>query len=93
MTKIKVLSAVAILSTVFATPVLAQSAVGQESQFVTNYRGQLDQTFRNAYDQSGAPLYARHLTNEEQRNLEDFGFSGRDPSRVGGEDPALHPAD
>jgi hypothetical protein len=27
-----------------------------------------------------------------QRNLENFGFSGRDPSRIGGEDPSLHPS-
>jgi hypothetical protein len=28
---------------------------------------------------------------EHERNLEDFGFSGKDPSRVGGEDPSLNP--
>lgn len=32
-----------------------------------------------------------HYDLEFQRNREDFGFSGRDPSRVGGEDPTLHP--
>ncbi|WP_298259221.1 hypothetical protein [Bradyrhizobium sp.] len=33
-----------------------------------------------------------HYDPEFQRNRENFGFSGRDPSRVGGEDPSLHPA-
>lgn len=33
-----------------------------------------------------------HYDPEFQRNREDFGFSGRDPSRVGGIDPSLHPA-
>jgi len=50
-----------------------------------------DPYFRGAYDQwksSSAPLTA-----EEERNLEDFGFSGRDPSRPGGEDPSLRPGD
>jgi hypothetical protein len=28
---------------------------------------------------------------EQERNLEDFGFTGKDPSRVGGEDPYLNP--
>jgi hypothetical protein len=30
-------------------------------------------------------------TEEHERNREDFGFSGKDPSRVGGEDPYLNP--
>jgi hypothetical protein len=99
MAKTKALSAVIILSAAFAAPVFAQDAVGPgygaESQLITNhrsnYRGPYDQNFRGAYNQSGASFYARPLTNEERRNLEDFGFSGRDPSRVGGEDPYLHP--
>ena len=103
MVKRKALSAVIILSVAIAAPVFARDAVGSgygaESQLVTNYRsnhrsnhrGPYDQSFRGAYDQSGVPFYARPLTNEERRNLEDFGFSGRDPSRVGGEDPYLHP--
>ena len=99
MAKSKALSAVIILSAAFAAPVFARDAVGPgygaESQLVTNhrstYRGPYDQNFRGAYNQSGASFDARPLTNEERRNLEDFGFSGRDPSRVGGEDPNLHP--
>ena len=99
MDKMKALSAVIIFSAAFAAPVLARDAVGPsygaEPQLVTNYRsnyrGRYDQNFRGAYNQSGASFYARPLTNEEHRNLGDFGFSGRDPSRVGGEDTYLHP--
>jgi hypothetical protein len=88
MTKSKALGALMILSAVFAAPAFARSATGPhyglESQTSANFYG--------AYNQSGAPFDARPLTNEERRNVEDFGFSGRDPSRVGGENPYLHPA-
>ena len=86
MIKMKALGAAIILSAAITTPVFARDAgavgpgnrYGLESQMVT-------------YNRSGAPFYARPLTNEERRNIEDFGFSGRDPSRVGGEDAWLHP--
>jgi hypothetical protein len=29
--------------------------------------------------------------NDEYRNLQNFGFTGRNPSRVGGESPSLNP--
>jgi hypothetical protein len=89
MTKLKALSAVIIFSAAIATPVFAQEAIGPgyASQSVTPY----DQNFRGAYNQSNAPFYAQPLTNEQRANVEDFGRSGRDPSRVGGEDPYLHP--
>jgi len=32
-----------------------------------------------------------HYDPQFQRNRENFGFSGRDPSRVGGVDPSLNP--
>jgi hypothetical protein len=84
MTKLKILSAIVILSAAIATPVFAQDAIGPGHARVydqSNYRG--------AYNQSNETFYAQPLTNEERRNVEDFGFSGRDPSRVGGEDPYL----
>ena len=81
MTKFKILSAVVILSTAIATPVFAKA----------HYRVPDDQNFRGAYNRSNAPFYAQPLTNEQRANVEDFGRSGRDPSRVGGEDPYLHP--
>ena len=76
MTKIKTLTAMIILSTAVATPVFAKGM---------NYHSQ---SFRGAYNQVTAPS----LTTEEGRNLEDFGFSGRDSSRVVGEDPSLRPS-
>jgi hypothetical protein len=99
MTKMKALSAVIILSAAIATPVFAQDAIGPgyglELQPVTNYRSNYrvpsDQNFRGAYDQSGEPFHAPSLSNKERDNIQDFGFSGRDPSMVGGEDPYLHP--
>jgi hypothetical protein len=99
MIKMKALAAAIILSAVVATPVFAQDAgaigpgnrYGLEPQPVANYRGAINQNFRGAYNQSEASLCARPLTNEERRNIEDFGFSGRDPSRVGGEAAWLHP--
>jgi hypothetical protein len=78
MTKLKALSAVIILCTAVATPVFAQS-----THHVRNFRG--------AYNRMTEPSYAIPQT-QDQRNLENFGFTGRDPSRVGGEDPSLRPS-
>jgi hypothetical protein len=99
MTKMKALSAVIILSTAIAAPVFARDAIGSgyglEPQPVTNYRSNYrvpdDQNYRRAYNQWNETFDTQPLTNEERRNLENFGFSGRDPSRVGGEDPNLNP--
>jgi hypothetical protein len=101
MNKTKALSAVMILSAAIAAPVFALDAVGPgyglELQPVTNYRSNYrapsEQDFRGAYDQSNETFYTQPVTNKERRNVEDFGFSGRDSSRIGGEDPYLHPAD
>jgi hypothetical protein len=46
-----------------------------------------NRSFRGAYNQVTAPSFG-----SEARNVEDFGFSGRDRSWVGGEDPSLHPS-
>ena len=99
MTKMKMLSALIILSAAVATPVFAQDAgVLRPSHHSRaydrwNYRGAYDGwNYRGAYNQMGVPYYVVPGTNEYYRNIEDFGFSGRDPSRVGGEDPSLHPS-
>ena len=78
MTKIKTLTAVMILSTAVATPVFAKGSVHH------------DQSFRGAYNQMSEPSFAVAPTRAE-RNIQNFGFSGRDPSRVGGWDPNLNP--
>ena len=50
-----------------------------------------DSQYRRAYDQSNKS--SAPLTAEEERNKENFGFSGRSPSRPGGENPNLNPSD
>ena len=83
MNKLKTLSAVLIVSAAIAAPVFAQDAglVGPGSHHGRGY----DQShYRGAYNQLTGSSDAAPLTNEERRNLEDFGWTGRDPSRVGG---------
>jgi hypothetical protein len=80
MTKMKALSAAIILSAAIATPAFAQPTHHGRA---SNYRG--------AYNQLNGPSYATPQTRDD-RNIEDFGFSGRDPSRPGGEDPSLNPS-
>jgi hypothetical protein len=79
MTKMKALSAVAILSAAIATPVFAQGPHHGRAQF------------RGAYNQMNGPVYAAPDA-QDRRNIEDFGFSGMDRSRPGGEDPSLNPS-
>jgi hypothetical protein len=81
MTKLKTLSAAIILSATVATPVFAQPT----------YHGRAYDRYRGAYNQLSGPSFAAPQTQEEW-NIQNFGFSGRDRSRVGGEDPSLRPS-
>ena len=45
--------------------------------------------FRGVYNQVGTPSIPQ---TEEQLNIENFGFSGKDSSRPGGWDSSLNPA-
>jgi hypothetical protein len=83
MSKLKTLSAVLIVSAAIATPVFAQDAGPVEPG---SHHGQRygRSHYRAAYNQAPGSSDAAPLTNEEKRNLEDFGWTGRDPSRVGG---------
>lgn len=47
--------------------------------------------FRRAYNQLSVPSYVIPDPQAE-RNIGNFGFSGRDPSRPGGWDPSLNPS-
>jgi hypothetical protein len=89
MTSIKTISAVAILATAIATPVLAQDAgvIGPGSRY--GLTPQPGATYHHA------PAYNMWdgSDSEFRRNRENYGFSGRDRSRVGGEAPWLHPGD
>ena len=71
-----------LLSTAIASPVFAHGAIVRLHHAQAYY----DRQFGGAID-GNAPR-----TPEEMRNLQNFGFSGRCPSCVGGEDPALNPA-
>jgi hypothetical protein len=79
LTKIEIITAV-ILSTVIATPTFAQD--GRVHGPTHHVRSHNHQGVRGDY--------AAPLTVDEQRNLENYGFSGKDPSRVGGEDADLN---
>ena len=77
MTKIKTISAAIVLSVAVVAPAFAAT------HHVKNFRG--------AYNQVTTEQFAVPSTRAE-RNIENFGFSGRDPSRVGGWDPSLNPS-
>jgi hypothetical protein len=96
----KTIIAAAILSTSVAIPAFAQDvgdvnnvgAGGPHAGPARTYgrEGRL-QRFYRSYNQVGPILVAPPSTSEAYRNLENFGFSGRDPSRVGGYSPNLNP--
>jgi len=81
--KIKTLSAVIILSAAVATPVFAQSTHHDRVHDLRNLRGE--------YNQFNGPSYAAPPT-LDRSDTSGFGFSGRDPSWVGGKDPSLNPS-
>lgn len=79
--KIKTLGAVVILSAAVATPVFAQPSHHGRVHDLRNFRG--------VYNQFNGPSYAAPL---DRSDTNGFGFSGRDPSWVGGKDPSLNPS-
>jgi hypothetical protein len=76
MTKIKTLTAVMILSAAVATPGFAKDSAHH---------------FRGAYNSMTDSSFAVAPTRAE-RNIQNFGFSGRDRSYPGGWDPDLTPS-
>jgi len=82
MTKMKALSAAMILSAAIATPAFAQGP---------HHHSRAQDQFAARIIQLNGPAYAAPDA-QERRNIEDFGFSGRDPSIPGGEDPSLNPS-
>ncbi|MGO8913782.1 MAG: hypothetical protein ACLQDM_31285 [Bradyrhizobium sp.] len=85
----KTLSALAILSAVITSPAFAQDAGMPEP--IHHGRIHDQRNFRGAYNQLNAPIYAAPRT-FDRPDINGFGFGGRDPSRVGGEDPSLNPS-
>jgi hypothetical protein len=86
MTKMKTLSVVLILSAAIATPVFAQDA----DVVAPSHARAHDRNYRGSYNQVNGSSYATPRTRDGS-NVENFGFSARDPSRVGGQDPDLNP--
>ena len=79
MTKTKILTAVVLLSAAVSTPVFAKGGTYHNEKF------------RGTYNEMSAPSSVVPSTQAE-RNIEDFGFSGRDRSYPGGWDPSLNPS-
>ena len=100
----KTLSALVLLSAVVAAPVFARDAGSGNHHGLKSRAGSTHHHVRarhrwyvhGAYNQ---PNYHYHGQPNDhydpdpyfQRQIDNFGFSGRDPSRIGGEDPNLHP--
>jgi hypothetical protein len=95
------MGAVLLLSAVIAVPVLITGpSFGKDARTSSHHRRIHRHVEYQGYrepqgyrDYSGyLDPNSGHYDKEFQRNREDFGTSGRDPSRVGGEDPNLHPS-
>jgi hypothetical protein len=89
MIKLKTLSAVIILSAAVTTPVFAQDAGvrGPGSRYGLESQSGL----RGAFNQMNGPSHAIPRTGNGS-NIENFGSSGSDPSRIGGQDPSFKPS-
>ena len=79
MTDLKTLSAAMILCAAIASPAFAEGHMHHGKAY----------RHMNAYNQFIGPAYT--TPSSDYWNIENFGFSGRDRSRVGGEDPDLNP--
>ena len=88
MTRIRLVSAILIITAVTGAPVLAQDAATHNGMKRHHHLRAHHQHFRGAYNQ---PYRQTDPDPVFQRNIENFGFSGRDPSRIGGADPSLNP--
>jgi len=67
------------------TALILSAAIATPAFAHTKHHSQLS-------DFSGAYNQLEPNSMQAQRNLDNFGFSGRDPSRVGGWDPSLRPS-
>ena len=99
----KTLSALVLLSTVVVAPVFAHDAgpenhhglkprAGSTHHHVRAHRWHVYGAYNQPnYHYNGQPNDRYDPNPDFQRQIDNFGFSGRDPSRIGGEDPNLHP--
>jgi hypothetical protein len=83
MTRISTLGAAIVVAAAIAAPAFA---------YDTNHHDRAHKNPRNAYNQVSRPVFPATATPDDwNTNIQNFGFSGRDPSRVGGEDPSIRP--
>jgi hypothetical protein len=93
----KTLSVIVILSAAIAAPVFARDAgPGRHNSLRIHHslrihRGQTHRHYVRYYNRRYVG-WAYEPNPQFQRNTENFGFRGHDPSRIGGEDPNLHPS-
>ena len=90
MTKLKMLTTISVFVAANASPVFAQDA-GMPGPKHHGRTHELRE-FRGVYNQVNGPLYLTPRT-LDRSDINGFGFGGRDPSWVGGEDPSLNPAE
>lgn len=83
---IKAISAAVVLSATIATPVFAQTVRPYARAPYEAAPG----TFYRSYDQVPGD-YLPPRNSDEFWSLENHGFTGRDPSRVGGDSPSVNP--
>ena len=77
--------------TILGASLITLSTISMATASERHSRRAYDQGYRGSYNQLSGPSYAIPET-RAGRNIENFGFSGRDPSRIGGEDPSLNPS-
>jgi hypothetical protein len=87
----KTLSVIVILSAAIAAPVFARDAGPGRHNSLRIHRGQTHRHYVRYYNRRYVG-WAYEPNPQFQRNTENFGFIGHDPSRIGGEDPNLHPS-
>jgi hypothetical protein len=96
MTNLKILAAIAVLSTAIASPAFAAGDEGSGTMGPGNRNGLTPQPSATvhhvrAHHHSFRGAYNRY-NSDFRRNKQNFGFSGRDRSRIGGESPSVNPA-
>jgi hypothetical protein len=88
MSTMKAISAAVILSAAVAAPAFAQEVYGPAAGPYGPVGGP------PTYDRSYGPVPGDYppQNSDEYWNLRNHGFTGRDPSRVGGESPSVNPS-
>ena len=89
MSMMKAISAVAILAAAVAAPAFAQEVYGPADG--PYGPGTAPETYYQSYGEVPGN-YLPPRNSDEYWNLRNHGFTGRDPSRVGGDSPSVNPS-